>query len=356
MYRTTMTDMEIAEPARVIFPSDIHVIAVKYNNSNNSAGKDFARYFNNYNFVFDSKNAEQLSSFLYYQSFLNTIRQSFLFDTIYSVEPKDFSKISVELPENIGSLDDIEKNISPGIYRLAALHQQKRRNSGDNIKTIQLDPKLGLYTAGELAQIKDSTGADLLLSLDYFAINEKQMKGQFNYIFVQPVWNFYNLKERKLQYFYNKTDTILWFKQTEQGRKTKRKEVVQYAAEHTGNIFAQYLVPHWVPVQRTFYRSGHVELKKAQKLAEQNKWLEAAKIWKKNANNQNKNIAAKSMYNLAVACEMEGEIDAAIDWVTKSYNVFGNSNEVHDFNCRDYLRLLGQRKLDIKKIEMQVNP
>ncbi len=69
--------------------------------------------------------------------------------------------------------------------------------------------------------------------------------------------------------------------------------------------------------------------------------------------NKNKSIAAKSMYNMALACEMSGNMDAAIDWAEKSFYVFGTKNGIHSTNCSDYIRILGQRKLDIKKIESE---
>ena len=99
-----------------------------------------------------------------------------------------------------------------------------------------------------------------------------------------------------------------------------------------------------------------MELKKAEQLVKENRWLDAAEIWKKNVTNSNKNVAAKSMFNLALACEIEGELDAALDWVVKSYYVFKDDNEVHEFNCKEYIRILGMRKIDIQKIELQVNP
>jgi len=84
--------------------------------------------------------------------------------------------------------------------------------------------------------------------------------------------------------------------------------------------------------------------------------LEAAKIWKANISNSNKSIAAKSMFNLGLACEMEGDIDAAIDWVVQSFQVFKQKNVMNAENCQDYLRILATRKFDFRRIEFQLNP
>jgi len=54
---------------------------------------------------------------------------------------------------------------------------------------------------------------------------------------------------------------------------------------------------------------------------------------------------------MTLACEMNGEMDAAMDWAIKSFYVFGSKNQLHAFNCQEYIRILSQRKLDIQKIE-----
>ena len=130
-----------------------------------------------------------------------------------------------------------------------------------------------------------------------------------------------------------------------------RKHAVLASAEMEGEKFAEFLIPHWTEAERVYYRSGHIELKKTEELVEQNRWMEAAEIWKKNVNNKNKNIAAKSMFNMALACEVNGEIDAAIDWVVKSYHLLGSKNEIHEFHCKNYIEVLGWRKANIKQIE-----
>jgi hypothetical protein len=56
---------------------------------------------------------------------------------------------------------------------------------------------------------------------------------------------------------------------------------------------------------------------------------------------------------MAVACEMSDQLDAALGWAVESYHVFGEKNEIHAANCRDYIRILSQRKLDFSLMEKQ---
>jgi hypothetical protein len=179
-------------------------------------------------------------------------------------------------------------------------------------------------------------------------------------VYVMAGWNFYDLKNQELLFFYLHKDSVDWTQYVTSLKQAiaklpPRREAVFASAEITGENFAEYLVPHWIEVERMYYTSGHVELNKTEQLVQRNEWMEAAKIWKNNVNNKNKSIAAKSMFNLALACEISGDMDAAIDWAVKSYHVFGNKNEVHAANCKNYIDILGMRKKDIKQIESTDN-
>jgi len=59
---------------------------------------------------------------------------------------------------------------------------------------------------------------------------------------------------------------------------------------------------------------------------------------------------------MALACEILGQLDAAVDWAVQSYLVFGQKNPVHEQNSLQYINILNQRKMDIKRIEYQFNP
>lgn len=364
LYSTRLIDMEIVEPAKVIFPADLNQIAARYNNSNVSYNPYFARYSNGATVLTEPENNDSIASEIYYQSFIHQLKNSILFDTVHQVSPANYSGTEIDA-SGINKIDTTLTQVNDAALMavpiLAEMHTKYTQPPEPAKASIQLNPKYGLYNENDLKLIADSTGADLLLSLDYFSVYERcNYKSKINaycFEYVFALWNFYNLKEKKLQYFYNRIDTISWIRTPFNDIKLPGREVaIMTAAEIAGQNFANFLAPHWVPVQRTFYKSGHIEMKKAEKLADDNKWLEAAEIWKKNTKNENKNIAAKSMFNLAVACEIEGDIDAALDWIVRSYHVFGEQNDVHEFNCREYLRILGQRKLDIKKIDLQFNP
>jgi hypothetical protein len=73
-------------------------------------------------------------------------------------------------------------------------------------------------------------------------------------------------------------------------------------------------------------------------------------------NNPNKKIAAKYKFNMALACKMLNQFDAAVNWAVQSFLVFGQKNPAHAQNCLDYINILNQRKLNTKRIKFQTNP
>jgi len=94
----------------------------------------------------------------------------------------------------------------------------------------------------------------------------------------------------------------------------------------------------------------------AEKYAFQNDWLKAAELWKRLTTNKNQKIAAKASYNMALACEMEGKHDVAIDWLVKSFSILkeNSDSDVHKQNCQRYIAVLTLRKKELERLAKQV--
>lgn len=57
---------------------------------------------------------------------------------------------------------------------------------------------------------------------------------------------------------------------------------------------------------------------------------------------------------MALTCEMLGNYDLAMDWVTESNNVLTKNNLQHKAICLQYLKVLTSRKYEIEKLEKQI--
>jgi hypothetical protein len=376
--------IEIVVPGKVKLPPDYKNVAVRYNNTNISFNPNFSSFHEDNKIFTDSTNLDSIASEIYFQNFVEYVKEQQHFDSVIELESMNYSEIElsdslvfaqfeINEPSDSGKLITINKEV----FQFSELIKKLSNPNSGKSKTKFIDPDLGLYTQEDIQQIKDSTDADLLLSFDYFGSTDgifspryvRNLSDTFilgypyfhNYsetvevVQVLSGWSFYDLQKQEMIYSHFKIDTILWSETVYIINNAKkilppRRDAVLNAADIAGNRFAEFLVPHWIEVERMYYKSGQIELKKTNDLIKQNRWLEAAEIWNKNTTNKNKKIAAKSMFNLALACEMNGDMDAAIDWAVKSY--YARPKDLyHTSNCQDYINILGRRKQDITKIE-----
>lgn len=370
LYNIKTIEIEIVEPSTMSISSSFKNIAVQYNNVNSSPNK----YLNRYDELGEQKteveNSDSIASYIYFENFIDEIRNQAFFDTIIKLEPRNYSYIRVVDTINYApyfrndstsgkTLSTEQVNVLNSSYFL--------RNNTTPITpktdSIIIHPQFGLYSPEELQNIQNITGAEMLLSLDFFGASDGSYFNRTMELASEQVtnwtqWSFYDLKDMKYILAYSKLDTVSWMDYAASLNQSKsvvppRTDAIYNAAEISAEKFALNLVPHWVKVGRMYYSSGHVELQQADELVENGKWMEAAKLWRKQTTNENKNIVAKCMFNMGLACEMEGDLEAALAWVVESYHVFGPKKEIHAENCMEYIRLLSTRQTDMKILAKQ---
>jgi len=354
-------DLEVFVPSTIILSPNYQNVAVRYNNSNFDFEKWYAESPNAQGSKKGTLNTDSIAFVSYYNSFLETIKNQQFFDSVNVIQSGNYSGYSFS--DSLFNIDSVKSESSP--FRSLAYVLTHIKNDKTNHTPVKyINPELGLYTKNDLEKIADSTNSDILLSLDllsaiYGIDFDPDAETGFSVVYNMAFWNFYDLKEMEIIFQYDQIDTIAWQSSgvnyiESTSYLPKKDSAIFEAAALSGSSFAENLTPHWAPVQRMYYTSGHIELKKTKKLISEGKWLEAAAIWKANIGNENKKIAAKSMFNLALACEMEAELDAAIEWAVKSYHVFGEKHKLHAWNCKEYIRILSTRKRDLKIIEQQI--
>lgn len=369
LYSTKVIDIEIVEPGKVKFPASYKKVAVRYNNCNIAPNPFYSQSQFNNEILTDTTNIDSFASKIYYDNFVYELRQQNFFDSVTEVEAYDYGNIKITdtinhvIDANFDSIVNFDQLSEELNVYLFSQHISQHPMEKSDISSIKyLNPKLGLYNKNELQNIADSTNADLLISLDYFSsldgiFYKKTLGLAQEFVLSQGYWNFYDLNNQEYLFFYNRNDTVIWEEYSNPNKVSKvlppQKDAVLNAADLSGTQYAQFLVPHWIQVQRMYYSSGHVDLKTTDQLVEDGKWMEAVEIWKANVNNPNKSISAKCQFNMGLACEMQGNLNAALEWVVQSFHVFGQKNMVHFQNCSEYIRILGQRKLDKKVLDKQ---
>ena len=360
----------MVEPGKVIIPEKFKTVAVKYNNINVAPNPFLEKGSFLGKEISDDQNLDSIASEVYFGYFVDELRKQDFFDTILEIEAENYSRINVldtnyyRFSSNYDSIlsDDMLRQKLNVFQFSKAIHEYPNYDKPDS-EDKYLHPQFALYQANELKQIKQETNADLLISLDYYSSLDAVRYSRETTVANEVVlnhgyWNFYDLNHQTFHSSYNKRDTVYWteytsYQQQVKGLMPPRKDAILNAADIAGTKFAQYLVPHWIEVQRMYYSSGHIELKKTDEMIKKGEWLEAAKIWKEQTHNNNQSIEAKSKFNMGLVCEMQGNLDAALEWVVESFHVFGQENEQHYKNCMDYIHILSTRKRDIKLIETQ---
>lgn len=98
------------------------------------------------------------------------------------------------------------------------------------------------------------------------------------------------------------------------------------AGAQASDWYIKRIVPSWYRESRIYYYKGAKEMKIAAKHVKVENWKEARFMWEAVVDGtSNPKLLGKAAYNLAVANEMEGNLEMAITWANKSARA-GNVN------------------------------
>jgi hypothetical protein len=117
-----------------------------------------------------------------------------------------------------------------------------------------------------------------------------------------------------------------------------RKEALKDLSNKMGHDYAFRLIPYWIRVSRDYYVKGTENFKIGKRKAQTGNWQGAGELWKKETNSSSSKIAGRACYNMAIICEINGQLDLAIEWAQKSYENYGNRLALQ------YVNILKHRK------------
>lgn len=127
----------------------------------------------------------------------------------------------------------------------------------------------------------------------------------------------------------------------------------QYAAVKAVPNF----VPHWVEETRWIFKSGGTRWKEAAAYVASDKWEEAASRWKYVYEHSLRwSEQAKAASNLALYYEMKTQLKEALDWATRSYQLFQkNRGDGYNYTKMQqlYVKELSNRILSNQKLSRQ---
>ncbi|MFM7022803.1 MAG: DUF6340 family protein [Flavobacteriales bacterium] len=124
--------------------------------------------------------------------------------------------------------------------------------------------------------------------------------------------------------------------------------VVGELARKNGESYALRIAPVAMMVNRSFYTGGNPAMKDARLFITNENYAEGAKIWQEVYKSAEKpKIRGRAAHNIAVAYEIDGQLDKAIEWAQKAVEA-GNKSSKY------YLRTLNQRKIDEERAKKQM--
>lgn len=144
-------------------------------------------------------------------------------------------------------------------------------------------------------------------------------------------------------------DTLVWENQARNTTELfKRFTTVKQAMSEAGIAiaidFSEKISTVWNRANRPIYVTGDDNLKLAGTLIDSGDWEQAIALWKDTAeNSKSKSTKSKAQLNVAMAYEIQGDIDNAISWGLKSYNT------MYRQITYQYLELLDRRKKELEK-------
>ncbi|HEX3008984.1 MAG TPA: DUF6340 family protein [Bacteroidales bacterium] len=154
-------------------------------------------------------------------------------------------------------------------------------------------------------------------------------------------WRLYDPSQKTIADQFRST-SYLTFNATGIGFAYAPPEALPNTAYAAGEEFIARYMPSYYTVRRDMYKKGKgatkYQFKAAFRAAEMAEWENAIEKWKDLVKNSNRKTAGRACLDIAVAYEVLGKTDLALEWVKKSYQ------DYNDKLGRDYAKILLNRK------------
>ncbi|MBU2946830.1 DUF6340 family protein [Zobellia uliginosa] len=124
-----------------------------------------------------------------------------------------------------------------------------------------------------------------------------------------------------------------------------RKEAVLQRSSNIGNSYGYDVRPVRKRISRDYFVRGTDNFVVAKRRAQTGDWDGAAALWEKEVNNPDMKVAGRACYNMAIINEINGDLDKAMEWASKSYTDYNNGDALRYVNVLKY-RMAEKRQLE----------
>jgi len=255
-------------------------------------------------------------------------------------------------------------------------------NSGPRFKAVMATHE-NLYGTGTRAfapaipwalvdSICRAYGVDALILLESFDSNTRIKEGSkdvkrtkdgkeyYEKVFMADLcidvnsgWRIYDNKNKRIIDQNDYMDGKCWKgegpnMQAAQRKLPAKRTAINQAGFFSGQQYGMRISPNWIRVNRAYFTKGHDGFKEAKKHVRYNNWEAATQIWENLSREPDPKIAGRAVYNLALAAEMRGELDQAIQHASRALR------EYRIKEARQYLMILERRKADEYRLDQQM--
>lgn len=134
------------------------------------------------------------------------------------------------------------------------------------------------------------------------------------------------------------------------GLMINKAEALRRVSFNAGLSYGQRISPSHITITRDFYNrpKRNIPISKGTRQADTNQWHEALETWTLGAEHAHKRkLGGRLAYNTAIAFEVLGDLDNAIEWAGIAWVDYGNKKG------RDYARTLRRRQQQEQRLNEQ---
>ena len=126
-----------------------------------------------------------------------------------------------------------------------------------------------------------------------------------------------------------------------------RKPAVIEQSMRMGQNYAYRILPYSIRVRRTYYVRGTNNFTIGKRRAQTGNWDGAAELWLKDTEHPKSKIAGRAAYNMAIINEINGDLNKAVEWASKSYTDYNNKLAL------SYIKVLKNRLYRNEQLRLQ---
>jgi hypothetical protein len=279
-----------------------------------------------------------------------------------------------ETPKNV-----MIKTDSSSIFCLGALSEDLEGK--DFFSSVQLIPNTindgtDFFNIRNLSdeKVKElclANHANVILSLDKIKVNddltEDYLTESSSYLTTlvfkfETYWSIHYLNNPEVtsvQY----TDTVYWesesyYRKNAMNELPDRNDALVDGALNVGHKTVNRFIPYWDKVDRYFFNPGNKLMKRGMDSVYVKNWKSAINLWKIEYNRtKSARLKAQAANNIAIAYEITGDLDNALNYATQAYYSIGEMTII-DFESfirlSDYINELTQRKNELLILKEQL--